>query len=226
MKFEYLISAEILLFMLKISLAREALKNEGVIGTAQWKRALGCWWIYGTALVYIILDQICGLCMNDVVIGGLFIGKSNAGGVGMAGIRTFDLLGTLLIISMVDLKHRRIPDALSVGLLLSQMIFRMEDQTLGASIPMLVSGILVLLFLGSAAWGLKGKLGMGDVKLIAVLAVTLGIRNSMALLFCSLIPAFLVSVVLLAAKRVRLDSQLPFAPFLTVGAFALVIFIT
>lgn len=65
---------------------------------------------------------------------------------------------------------------------------------------------------------LRSGLGMGDVKMYAMLGLLYGLSNTYSLLICTVIPMAVVALVLLASKKVTKKSTLPMAPF-TVLAF-------
>ncbi len=63
---------------------------------------------------------------------------------------------------------------------------------------------------------MPGSVGFGDLKLLFLLGLYLGMDTWNAV-FYTLLASFAVSVCLLAAKRVSKKSALPFAPFLLIG---------
>lgn len=81
-----------------------------------------------------------------------------------------------------------------------------------------VAGTLTLRWIGTAVWGRAG-MGMGDVKLAAVLALFLGWEALWAF-YLAVLLAGSVGAVGLATRRLRAGSRLPFAPFLAAGVAA------
>lgn len=66
-------------------------------------------------------------------------------------------------------------------------------------------------------------IGLGDVKLAAVVGFALGPAGALTALWAAAIGGGLVAAVLLAIRRARRDDTLPFGPFLAAGAaFAIV----
>ena len=61
------------------------------------------------------------------------------------------------------------------------------------------------------------SVGFGDVKLLAITGLYLGIDKSFGVILPSLVIMFLTAVYLLAVKKVSRNTELPFAPFLLVG---------
>lgn len=78
----------------------------------------------------------------------------------------------------------------------------------------------LLLYLIGVAYGrLRGReaMGLGDVKLIAMIAAFLGLWLSVLALFVGVIAAALFGVVQLARRQAGLDTAIPFGSFLCAG---------
>lgn len=81
--------------------------------------------------------------------------------------------------------------------------------------------VMALLLLG-IRWGyqrMRGRegMGLGDVKLIAMIAAFLGLWQTLLALFAGVIAAAVFAVGLLARRRAGLASRLPFGAFLCAG---------
>lgn len=63
----------------------------------------------------------------------------------------------------------------------------------------------------------RGGLGLGDVKLAAVIGLYLGYRDTLLALFLAFLFGGLVATFLLLTHRADYQSRLPFGPFLTAG---------
>jgi leader peptidase (prepilin peptidase)/N-methyltransferase len=63
-------------------------------------------------------------------------------------------------------------------------------------------------------------MGMGDVKMLAMIGAFLGWRAVLLTLIMSSFAGALVGVALMASKRESLQYALPFGTFLALGAFA------
>ena len=65
----------------------------------------------------------------------------------------------------------------------------------------------------------KASIGMGDIKLIGVIGLILGLQKCMvAVILATMIGAF-VGIVLLITKRVKYNSSISFAPFIAAGVY-------
>ncbi len=137
----------------------------------------------------------------------------------------------LLVISAYDIRHKIIPDGLS--LLFGAMAFlglfvfnRYGFNPHMPSILELTSGFLValpfalLFFVSRGAW-----MGFGDVKLALGLGWLLGVtRGFDAVVLACWIGAIVGLTMMFGKKKYTLKTELPFAPFLVLGAFVVFVF--
>jgi leader peptidase (prepilin peptidase)/N-methyltransferase len=128
----------------------------------------------------------------------------------------------LVIVSFIDLDHLIIPDGftipgIAVGLVVAPMagLIGFWEAVIGA----LVGGaaLLIIGFLGELVFK-KESMGMGDVKLAAMLGVFMGWRMLILSLFVAFFIGSVVGIVCLANKSKGWDSHLPFGPFIALGA--------
>lgn len=112
--------------------------------------------------------------------------------------------------TVMDIRTREIPDWISAGVLASAF-FRFNVQNLW--------GIVVAVIFFSVALA-TGKIGGGDVKLIAALSVVCGLWGSFALLLfaqTAMLIYYGVSVIVQKLRGKTADKALPFVPFITFG---------
>ena len=144
---------------------------------------------------------------------------------------TFTVLGFLLIGLMVmDWQTQRLPDAftltgIAIGFALTcvRAIFHEPDQ-LPATILLdriaAIAGAALILLL--VRWGYKALrkrdgMGLGDVKLLAMIAAFLGFGQMLLALFVGVITASVYGIVLMARRRAGGSSKLPLGSFLAAG---------
>jgi leader peptidase (prepilin peptidase) / N-methyltransferase len=129
------------------------------------------------------------------------------------------LLLTALVVpaSVIDLKHRIIPDAINLPgavLVYATAVAAQPDRWA----ELLIGGLAGLVFLGGA-WVVSPKgMGLGDVKMVLMIGLALGKYVGVALFaaFClSLVPS--IGLILVKGLRAR-KIGFPFGPFLAFGA--------
>lgn len=129
----------------------------------------------------------------------------------------YSLLAVLLVASTaIDLHHRVIPNLLvSLGLVGALVLgFLWPLRPWGDSlIGLLVGGGLMLL----TAIIQPGGMGLGDVKLAAVMGLYLGWPGILVSLFVAFVTGALTGIVLLLSGRKRGKDLIPFGPFLALG---------
>ena len=112
--------------------------------------------------------------------------------------------------SFLDIKTREIPNWISAAVIFSAVLnFRLEN----------LWGIIVAVIFFSVALA-TGKIGGGDVKLIAALSVVCGLWGSFALLLFAQISMLIfygVSAIVQKLRGKTADKALPFVPFITFG---------
>ena len=148
--------------------------------------------------------------------------------VGWTGVLAAHLVWVTVTAAVVvtDLEHRLIPNRilypgaavtavlLLAGALLDGTPGRLGSAALGAGLCLLGMGTLSVLG--------RGALGMGDVKLSAVLGLVCGYWG-LEVALRGILTGFLIggaaAVGLMIIRRVHRHTQLPFAPFLVVGSW-------
>jgi len=112
--------------------------------------------------------------------------------------------------TFLDIKTREIPNWISVAVIFSAALtFRLEN----------LWGLIVAVIFFSVALA-TGKIGGGDVKLIAALSVVCGLWGSFALLLFAQISMLIfygVSAIVQKLRCKTADKALPFVPFITFG---------
>jgi len=155
-------------------------------------------------------------------------------GVGLSwALPAFLLLAVAaVLLTVIDLRHRLLPNRVVVPTLVLGAALLLGAALAEGAWPALVRAVLgaaalFAVFLVLAVISPSG-LGMGDVKLAAVLGLFLGWLGWGAVLVGALagfVVQALLALLLLALRRVRRDSDLPFGPSMLLGA-ALTIAVT
>ena len=131
------------------------------------------------------------------------------------------LLATLLAITWIDLDHQIIPDVLSipgaiVGLLLSIVPggIGLKDAIVGAVVG---GGVFILIIVGSSLIIGQPGMGIGDVKLGAMIGAFLGWKLVLLSILLSVLIGGPLAATLLATGRKARKDPVPFGPFLALG---------
>ncbi len=138
-------------------------------------------------------------------------------------LRYLFLYAALFLIAWIDQKNKRIPNQILKALLAVRgIVFIMEWMTY----PKLGSALLLSVGMGALLGGgmfllahfiSKGGVGMGDVKLLAVIGCYVGSGGVMSAAFLSAVCGALYSITMLLFKKIKLKEEIPFAPFIFAG---------
>jgi leader peptidase (prepilin peptidase)/N-methyltransferase len=182
---------------------------------------------------YVVLGGRCGACRTRISVRYPLVELLTAVAFVIQGLTFADqpvLLGSRLVLTALlivlfgtDVDTQRLPDALTlpglaVGLAWSLFVpLGLEESLLGAALG---AGILLLIRWLWRWWKGVDGMGLGDVKMLAMIGAFLGWRQiGVVLLFASLTGA-VTGVSLMALRGRSLQSRLPFGAFLALAAFA------
>lgn len=168
--------------------------------------------------VHPIIEILCGFLASACVL---------RFGFGFQALYFFVLLTSLLIASMIDLKHRIIPDSISMGGAIISVviagIFQWANQFWHISLMDSLLGLVVSGgFLWAIAWGYEkvtGREGMGfgDVKLVALFGAVVGWQGTIASIFIASLLGSVVGLFLILVQNKNRRTAIPFGPFLCLG---------
>lgn len=124
----------------------------------------------------------------------------------------------LLVLAGIDFDTFRLPDVFTLPLLAVGLFagFFLPGGLTGWE--SLGSAIGAGGFFGLIAWFYPKGMGLGDVKLIAALGAFLGFPNILIAIFIASVMGSLVGLLLLGLKRMGFREQIPFGPYLVLGA--------
>jgi leader peptidase (prepilin peptidase)/N-methyltransferase len=131
--------------------------------------------------------------------------------------------------SFIDLKDFILPDRLTLPLIASGVIFNTFsanyfcssfDAWLG-----IVIGYGLIRLVDEVYFKLKKQrgIGQGDAKLLAAIGAILGWQAIFPILCCAAILGVVVGLGLIRLKRLTLQNQIPFGPFLSLFACAFIL---
>jgi len=144
-------------------------------------------------------------------------------GFTITGLIYYLLLITLVVITFIDLDFQIIPNIISlpgiiIGFLASFYLSEpgVQDSLLG----ILVGGgaFYSIAYIFVKIRGIEG-MGMGDVKLLAMLGAFLGLKGVMFIIFISSILGTITGImVMLKTRSFSFKQKIPFGPFLSIAA--------
>jgi leader peptidase (prepilin peptidase) / N-methyltransferase len=162
---------------------------------------------------------------SAVVLAGLLCGAVLLTGARPATAAYAWAAGAAVVLAQVDLAVHRLPDRVTYPAAAVGAAALLADAALLGTWPALGRALLAAAVAGGVALlaALAGPsgLGLGDVKLLALLGLLLGWAGWGALLagvFLGLLAGAAVSLVLLATRRAGWRTPVPFGPPLLVGA--------
>lgn len=135
---------------------------------------------------------------------------------------------TLIVLSFIDLKYKAVPDYLLLIVLILSFFITEENLIEAFKNAFIVSGAFVLLnflvsfyiqnikarILKDDSLKTQEALGEGDIPVLAVLGVILGLKGALVAIFLSSLFAIIPSIYFNIKKK---DIQTPFIPYLVLG---------
>jgi leader peptidase (prepilin peptidase)/N-methyltransferase len=192
--------------------------------TIQWYRNI-------PVVSYIMLGGRCGECKEpisiryplvELAVAFIFSASVWWWGLSWASLSSIIFACSMLLLALIDADHRILPNVVTlpgilVGLLLAFVNPRIVwwDAFIGA----VLGGSLLYL----VAWiylkvrGQEG-MGMGDVKMIAMIGAFLGWQGALMTIFLGSLIGSVVGLLLMAIKGREWDYALPFGTFLALAA--------
>jgi leader peptidase (prepilin peptidase)/N-methyltransferase len=127
----------------------------------------------------------------------------------------------MIVLFVIDLRHRILPNAITLPGIVAGLLFSLAlpPGWLASLIGVLVGGgvLFAVAELYYRVRGIEG-LGMGDVKMLAMIGAFLGWQLTLVTLVLASFSGSLIGVGLMAAGRGQAQTALPFGTFLAVGA--------
>lgn len=189
-------------------------------------------WANVPLLSYVALRGRCRACgarislrypLVEAATGAAFAAFLLLHGPGLRLLVDWALAAALIAVIFIDLDHHIIPNSITLpgialGLLLAlfapQVGVSFRDALLGAAA---VGGSMWALSAGYE-W-LRGRigLGMGDVKLVAMLGAFLGLQGALGALLVGSLLGLVYGGIMIAAKGTGRDTHIPYGPALAIG---------
>ena len=135
----------------------------------------------------------------------------------------FLLAAALIVVTFIDIDYYIIPDKIT----LPSILIAPAAALIVGHISFLQS-IIGIAVGGGILWGVawayqklrhEEGMGLGDVKLLAMIGGLLGWQAALFTLFVGSIAGSIIGIALLLARRRGLGTEIPFGPFLALGCF-------
>ena len=192
---------------------------------------------------YALVEALTGILFLATVHG--FIGAETFTALHAAVVLI--VASALVASSFIDIERRIIPDEITLpgivlGCLTGLMLPRVHDaadpvlKLIYDPLPLPVWGLVASLFGALAGGGFiylsgvlgriifrKEAMGMGDVKLMAMVGAFLGWKVALAAIFLGCLYGAVLGVALIVARSSK-DTRIPFGPYLAMGVISAVFF--
>lgn len=138
-------------------------------------------------------------------------------------LRLAGCFGFLVVLSLIDLKSRRVPNYLVYPAIVITLLFKglVSPQALAEAG---VGGGMAFLIFYLTAWMRPGDLGGGDIKLATLIGIGFGFPRMVWALLVGAVVGGAVAVSLLLIWRRSAKSRIPYAPFLCLGAWVALVY--
>lgn len=127
----------------------------------------------------------------------------------------------LILLAIIDLEQRRLPDIIVVPAVALALILQPGGELVATAAGAVVAAAIFLLLyaLGRRLYG-PGALGMGDVKLAALIGAVAGVEQMIPALLLGIALAGVAAAVLLLTGRASRNDSLPYGHFMALAAVA------
>jgi leader peptidase (prepilin peptidase)/N-methyltransferase len=142
-------------------------------------------------------------------------------------LQCFALL-LMIPVTVIDLRHRIIPDAITLPLLCAGLCasFLPGDTTPFQSVAGAIAGggtLIAMGWLGKIIFRKGDAMGGGDVKLLAAAGALWGPKIALLTIFFGAVAGTLAAAALAVIRRIPEDRRIPFGPFLAIGLWVAVL---
>lgn len=128
----------------------------------------------------------------------------------------FYLATVLIAIFLSDLFYWTIPDQITFPAIIIFLVWNIIQ----AQWFLVLAGLSGLIFFLLLVFITKGKgMGLGDVKLAALMGLFLGFSKLIVALYLAFLTGAILGAILILTKRKKMGSRIPFGPFLVLAAF-------
>lgn len=189
------------------------------------------WYDLIPAITYLQLGGKCRYCQAKISIqypiielsnGAAYMGIFAIYGLSIQTLIYCALFSILLVISMIDLKHYIIPNGLVITLIiLASINLIMDFRNFNNYILGFFAASIILLLIAIIT---RGKMGGGDIKLMAAAGLLLGWQDILLALMLGSLIGSVIGLSLIALRVIKREQMIPFGPFLATGIMVSALF--
>jgi leader peptidase (prepilin peptidase)/N-methyltransferase len=181
-------------------------------------------------LSWVVLGGKCARCkapisvqypLVEAVTAALFVLVTALTPVGPLLVARLLFVCALVVLFGIDLEHQILPNSITLPGVVAGLIFSvagppgLRDALLGV---LLGGGVLYAIAGGYYLWRREEGLGMGDVKMLAMIGAFLGWQAVLLTLVLASLSGAVIGVAMMALQRGSMKYALPFGTFLALGA--------
>lgn len=143
-------------------------------------------------------------------------------GINSKFINLLILVSLLIICSFIDLRNKIIPNKITypgiiLGFILSLFFnhITFTSALLGLLIPAGLLFLIALIF--------KKGMGMGDVKLVAMIGTFIGWQDTLLSIFIGSLLGSVIGLILIGTDSIERRTRIPFGPFISIGTVVMLL---
>lgn len=132
------------------------------------------------------------------------------------------ILTLLIILAVYDLRWMILPDKVMVPAIVVTSVYLVFEAASAHSLvtlrgPLIAAFAVAALFYGIAAFSGGNAMGGGDIKLVFMMGLLLGLKGTAVALFIAFNSAAIIGIALIMSHKRRRRDHIPFGPFLVAG---------
>lgn len=186
------------------------------------------WYMNIPLFSYIFLKGKCAYCkekissmyfITELLTGIFYLSAYLYFGFGIDFLITITLISVLSVTIVTDFKYYYISDRVIIISLIVLFLLHIYNEGIKNATYYFISGVIISIImyliklLGDKIFK-KESLGGGDIKLVSVLGMSLGLMNAITSLIFSSILALIASLIIMKKNE---EGIVPFGPFLIIG---------
>lgn len=126
--------------------------------------------------------------------------------------------GMLCLLARIDMEERIVPDTILIRWLILIAVYIATVRDINFLLNRLTGALVVGAVMGGFYFLRRDSIGLGDIKLLMVCGLMKGFPGIISYLFRCLLLGLLFAVFMLVRKKGSMKTEIPFVPFLFLGA--------